>query len=440
MTGFAVLDLETTGLRYRTDRIVEVGIVHLDSDLQETGRWSTLVNPQRAITAGEIHGIAATDVAHAPTLAEAAEDVIALLADRVLVAHNAVFDVNHLMLGLARAGVAVPTALPAVADTMRYSDRMLGARSLGHACDVLSIDIVDAHAALADAVAASEVLRRLFDISPGGLEGAVARYAVSPETGCWRSAPFAFTGGGDPLAALLKAGTSVSWPGAGSSSTGPRSGYTRAHATEDRRRDEGYLAGLVARLPMVDDDPNSDATAYLTLLDEALEDRLITTAEAEALVLAAQQLGLSQAEVAAANQQYLAAVASAAWADGIVSDAERADLEAVARLLGLDEAAASAALDQARDRGQKRTATAERIGARPGDRVAFTGDMSRPRALLEHQAITARLVPTGTISRRTAMLVIADPHSQSGKARKARDLGVRLVSEPVFDEICRDLG
>ncbi len=151
----------------------------------------------------------------------------------------------------------------------------------------------------------------------------------------------------------------------------------------------------------------------------------------------AEDLGLSQRDVAAANCRYLAALAAAAWADGVVTDAERADVEAVARLLGLDQAAATAALDQACDRGCRRATTAVRIGARPGDRVVFTGEMSRPRAELEQQAISAGLVPTGGISRKTAMLVIADPHSQSGKARRARDLGVRLVSESVFDEICQ---
>ncbi len=439
MTGFAVLDLETTGVSYRTDRIVEVAIVQLDADLRETGRWATLVNPQRALTAGEIHGICATDVAGAPTLAEVADDVVALLEGRVVVAHNAVFDVNHLMLGLRRSGVHVPAALPAVADTMRYSSSMLGARSLGSACDVLSISIDGAHAALADAVAASELLRRLVDAAPEGLAGCAVRYAISPDTGYWRSTPCGLSRGSDLLGGLVEAGAGLSWPAARRCAGAPRPGYTRARAGEDRRRADGYLASLVARLPVVDEDPNSDAAPYLTLLDEALEDRLITTEEAEALVSAAEDLGLSQTEVAAANHRYLAALAAAAWADGVVTDGERADLEAVARLLGLDQSAAASALDQARDRGGRRVASAERIAARPGDRVVFTGEMSRPRAELEEQAIRAGLVPTGSISRRTAMLVIADPHSQSGKARRARDLGVRLVSERVFDEICEAL-
>ncbi len=262
MAGFAVLDLETTGVSYRMDRIVEVAVVQLDADLLETGRWTTLVNPQRAVAAGEIHRICATDLAGAPTLGEVADDVMALLEGRVVVAHNAVFDVNHLMLGLSRSGVDVPATLPAVADTMRYSTGMLGARSLGHACDVLSIAIDGAHAALADAVAASELLRRLFNIAPGGLAGCAVRYALCPDTGYWRSAPCGLSRGSNPVTMLLEAGAGLSWPAARTCAAALRPGYTRARAGEDRRRADGYLASLVARLPVVHDDPGSDTAAY----------------------------------------------------------------------------------------------------------------------------------------------------------------------------------
>jgi DNA polymerase III subunit epsilon len=39
-----------------------------------------------------------------------------------------------------------------------------------------------------------------------------------------------------------------------------------------------------------------------------------------------------------------------------------------------------------------------------------------------------------SVSKQTAVLVCADPHSQSGKASKARALGVRVISEAVFWE------
>lgn len=48
--GYAVLDVEPTGLRPGGhDRIVEIAIVRLDEQLEETDLWVTLVNPGRDI-------------------------------------------------------------------------------------------------------------------------------------------------------------------------------------------------------------------------------------------------------------------------------------------------------------------------------------------------------------------------------------------------------
>lgn len=439
MPGLAVIDLETTGRYFSKDRILEIGVVLLDADLREEERWSTLVNPERAVTAEHVHGISATDVHAAPTLRDLADDLTTLLDGRAVVAHNAIFDVNFLLLGLQRAGVAAPYALTVV-DTMRLSSRLLGARSLAHACEIASITLDNAHTAQADALATAELLRRSLKLDLWELPNATHRYEPHPERGHWHPAAPALSGTVDPWAELLACGTGTSWSTYPATGWAPRAGYTRSAAASDRRRAEGYLASLVARLPMVDDDPDSDAGPYLALLDEALEDRLITAHEAEELVLAADSLGLSRSEVARANTAYLTALAAAAWADGVVTDHERTDIEHVAVLLGLTRADAQRALDSARAGAERRTRSADRIAAAPGDRIVFTGEMSRPRAELQQQAISAGLVPTGSISGKTSLLVIADPHSQSGKARKARDLGVRIISEQVFDEVCAGMG
>lgn len=439
MTGLAVIDVETTGLYYRKDRILEIGVVLLGADLREEQRWSTLVNPERAVTAEHVHGITASDVHGAPTLRDLGDDLATLLDGRALVAHNAMFDINFLMLGMQRAGVAAPSSLPVI-DTMRLSSRLLGARSLAHACDVASITLANAHAAQNDALATAELLRRILALDPRELPSGAHRYESHPEQGHWRPTAPALGRSKDPWAELLACGSGTSWPTPTEAARLPRSGYTRSAAARERRRAEGYLASLVARLPMVDDDPNSDAEPYLALLDEALEDRLVTAREAEELVLAATSLGLSRSEVTRANTGYLTAMAAAAWADGVVTKDERADIEQVADLLGLTRADAQRALDSARARAEVRTRSADRIAAAPGNRVVFTGEMNRPRVELRKQAISAGLVPTGSISGKTSLLVIADPHSQSTKARKARDLGVRIISEQVFDEVCASMG
>ena len=36
------------------------------------------------------------------------------------------------------------------------------------------------------------------------------------------------------------------------------------------------------------------------------------------------------------------------------------------------------------------------------------------------------------VTKKLDLLVLADPHSQSGKAKKARQYGIRILHEPVF--------
>ena len=76
-------------------------------------------------------------------------------------------------------------------------------------------------------------------------------------------------------------------------------------------------------------------------------------------------------------------------------------------------------------------------GLHLGDRVVFTGDMATPRASLEALALESGLRVTSGVSRKTTLVVAADPHSQSGKARSARENHVRMVSEQVFLQLCK---
>jgi DNA polymerase-3 subunit epsilon len=60
--------------------------------------------------------------------------------------------------------------------------------------------------------------------------------------------------------------------------------------------------------------------------------------------------------------------------------------------------------------------------------------MSRERA--EELASQAGLVVVGSVTKKLDILVVADPQTQSDKAKKARRYGVRVLHEAVFwDEI-----
>jgi DNA polymerase-3 subunit epsilon len=102
---FAVVDVETTGARAAgSDRITEIAVVVLCAGRRETVLES-LVNPGRPIPPAvcAITNITNDMVREAPTFADIAERVVAALAGRVFVAHNARFDWNFINAEVRRA-------------------------------------------------------------------------------------------------------------------------------------------------------------------------------------------------------------------------------------------------------------------------------------------------------------------------------------------------
>ena len=94
---FAVVDLETTGLRAETDRIIEVGIQVFTLDGPEES-FSTLVNPKKKLTSFVTHltGIEQADVEVAPMFSEIQTEIDKFITNKVIVGHNIDFDLNFL--------------------------------------------------------------------------------------------------------------------------------------------------------------------------------------------------------------------------------------------------------------------------------------------------------------------------------------------------------
>ncbi|WP_165985413.1 DEDDh family exonuclease [Streptomyces sp. YIM 98790] len=106
-SGYAVVDVETTGLR-RDDRIVSAAVYRLDARGRVEDHWYTLVNPQRDPGPSWLHGLTSEMLAGAPLFTEIAEEFGERLAGRVLVAHNAVFDWTMIAREYARSRRRAP--------------------------------------------------------------------------------------------------------------------------------------------------------------------------------------------------------------------------------------------------------------------------------------------------------------------------------------------
>jgi DNA polymerase III subunit epsilon len=87
------LDIETTGLSAKTEKITEIAaLVYEEGKLIQT--FSTLVNPKIDIPyhITNITGITNSMVQNAPTFQDIAKELRGLLFDKIFIAHNAQFD------------------------------------------------------------------------------------------------------------------------------------------------------------------------------------------------------------------------------------------------------------------------------------------------------------------------------------------------------------
>ncbi|MCB9390664.1 MAG: hypothetical protein H6512_14210 [Acidimicrobiia bacterium] len=196
-----------------------------------------------------------------------------------------------------------------------------------------------------------------------------------------------------------------------------------------------YLMRLVAQLDDRATDPNT--AAYLGLLDRALEDRILTQAEAEVLAATAEEWGLAPSVIEQAHQDYVRTLVAAAKADGVVTTAERVDVERVSALLGLPISLLDRELAQ-RHRPVP-TAAAPTLDSLVGLSVCFTGTLRSTldgrqitRAVAQRLAAEAGLEVRASVTRDLDLLVVADPDTLSGKAVKARQRGTRIISEAAF--------
>ncbi|MFD7769236.1 TerD family protein [Streptomyces sp. NPDC059787] len=107
---WALVDVETSGLIARRDRVLSVAVVTIGPDGEQTGEFSTLLNPGCDPGPVEVHGLTVERLQGAPTFDQVAGRIGAMLQDRVLVAHNAQFDYDFLAHEFARARMWLPVS------------------------------------------------------------------------------------------------------------------------------------------------------------------------------------------------------------------------------------------------------------------------------------------------------------------------------------------
>ncbi len=163
---FVVVDLETTGLSRYKHKITEIAAVKMKGK-EIVDEFQTLINPgvkiPRFIT--RLTGIDDVMVKDAPAVSEVLPSFLNFLGDQVMVAHNATFDYGfishnaseHLDVNFENFRLC----------TKKLANRLLPdlhSKRLGVICEHFGINNDQAHRAMSDVRATSEVFCRFLDM------------------------------------------------------------------------------------------------------------------------------------------------------------------------------------------------------------------------------------------------------------------------------------
>jgi len=406
MRPVAVIDVETTGLNpYRHDRVIEIAAVILIPGQGLVSEFTTLINPERDIGPTRIHGITATDVISAPRFTDIAAQFADFIKDvPFLAGHNFRFDMSFIQSEFRRIGVEMPHY--STIDTMRF----FGRRTLSACCSDYGITFDGrAHAALHDARATAQLLESVLGENPDIL----ADYTQTLPT---------------------------TWP------TIHRTGvllYPRGCHDDHQSCTPNFMQCISERLPAgcLHESTFQGESDYQSLLWRVLEDGRIDISERESLIEIASKWGLSYSRIQDIHKDYLIQLIKAAWSDRTISEAEKNEIDSVSQFLGFGNLSNA----QIEDFLQSNASSNSEFEKKPladdlaSKTVCFTGESicsidgtPMSRVLAEQLATQCGLRIASSVTKSLDVLVLADSNSQSGKAKKARQYGVRIIHEPVF--------
>ncbi|WP_040634424.1 DEDDh family exonuclease [Mycolicibacterium phlei] len=159
-SGWAVVDVETSGFRPGQARIVSIAALALGDDGNVEQSLYSLLNPGVDPGPTHVHGLTAEMLEGQPTFADIVDHLIDLLAGRTLVAHNVGFDYSFLAAEAEMVGRELPT--DTVMCTVELARRLdLGTENLR--LETLArhwgIDQMKPHDALDDALVLAQILK-----------------------------------------------------------------------------------------------------------------------------------------------------------------------------------------------------------------------------------------------------------------------------------------
>ena len=180
--AFVAVDLETTGLEFEKDEIIEVALVRFENGAP-VDSVDYLVRPESAKLRPFIEsltGISNEDIAGAEDFASLAGKISAFFGDMPLVAHNAMFDSRFLKNALEKVGIPFNNPVWDSLTLSRIAYQDVPNHRLDTLTQVLNIERSRAHRALPDAEACGKLFvmayEKIASLDPW-LLGALTRIA-----------------------------------------------------------------------------------------------------------------------------------------------------------------------------------------------------------------------------------------------------------------------
>ena len=168
--SYVCLDLETTGLEPRKDKIIEIGAIRVEKG-KVTDRFETFVNPDRKLEDRivELTGIRDEQLIDAPYIKDILPEFLDFVKDSVLLGHSILFD--YAFIKRATVNERISFEKKGI-DTLKIARKFLPdleSRSLTFLCRHFGIKH-SAHRALADAEATHSLYRKLAELYYEGHE------------------------------------------------------------------------------------------------------------------------------------------------------------------------------------------------------------------------------------------------------------------------------
>lgn len=162
---YCVLDIETTGLSFRTEKITELGAV-IYKNGEVIDEFECFVNPEKPIPQEVVEVTHITDemVKDSETIETILPKFLEFIGDRIIVAHNADFDVGFIKYNAEKLGIKLENTY---IDTLRLAKDLFPdykKYKLGIIADKLGIKVDVAHRALDDVITLVKVFKVMIDM------------------------------------------------------------------------------------------------------------------------------------------------------------------------------------------------------------------------------------------------------------------------------------